>query len=68
MNELSGVLSRFLPDYMDADRICEKSRIIRHIYAFLISRPVIDKKGSGESNPRKEARKVPYHHNVKYTH
>ena len=68
MNELAGELSRHLPEYMDADKTAEKQAIIRHIFDFLVHKPVVDKKGSGESHPRQEARKVKNHYNVRYTH
>ena len=68
MNELMGALSRHLPEYMDAETHAEKYSIIRHIIGFLIRRPVVDKKGTGESHPRKKARNVKNHYNVKRTH
>lgn len=68
MNELMGALSRHLPEYMDADTSPEKQAIIRHVINFLIHKPVVDKKGTCESNPRKEARHVKNHYNVKNTH
>ena len=68
MNELMGALSRHFPEYMDADTPSEKQAIIGHIINFLFHKPVVDKKGSGESHPRNEARHVKNHYNVKYTH
>jgi len=68
MNELVGELSLYLPEYMDADTGSEKQSIIRHIFDFLIRKPVIDKKGCRESHPRQESRKVKNHYNVRYTH
>ena len=68
MNELVGALSRHLPEYMDAETHTEKFCIIRHIIGFLIRRPVVDKKGTGESNPRQKPRNVKNHYNVKRTH
>jgi len=38
------------------------------IFSFAISHRVQDKKGSGESNPRKPPRKVKHHYNNKTTH
>ena len=68
MNELMGALSRHFPEYMDADTSGEKQAIIRHILNFLLHKPVVDKKGSGESHPRNEARHVKNHYNVRTTH
>lgn len=68
MNELAGGLSRHLPDLLDADTPYEKHCIIKNIFNFMIHHPVIDKKGTGESNPRKLARNVDWHYNVKLTH
>ena len=68
MNELAGELSRHLPDLLDADTPYEKHCIIKNIFNFMIHHPVIDKKGTGESNPRKLARNVDWHYNVKLTH
>ena len=67
-NETVGVLSRYFPDYMDADTESEKQGIIKHIFKFLIIHKVIDKKGTGESSPRNEPRKARHHMNVKTTH
>ncbi len=67
-NETVGALSRYFPDYMDAETESEKQSIIKHIFKFLIVHKVIDKKGAGESFPRKEPRKVKHHMNVKTTH
>ena len=52
MNELIGALSRNRPDYMDADSIHERFSVIKHIFNFLLHHRVMDRKGSGESNPR----------------
>lgn len=68
MNELVGELSRHLPDLMDADSRHERMGIIKHIYNFLIQHRVVDKKGCGESNPRKKPRDVKNHYNSRYTH
>lgn len=68
MNELMGALSRHLPEYMDADTSDEKQAIIRHVINFLFHKPVVDKKGSGESYPRNEPRHVKNHYNVRFTH
>ena len=68
MNELIGVLSRNLPDYMDADSTRERFDVIKHIFKFLLSHKVVDRKGSGESNPRTQPRNVKNHYNVRYTH
>ena len=68
MNELVGALSRNLPDYMDADSTRERFDVIKHIFKFLLSHKVVDRKGSGESNPRTQPRNVKNHYNVRYTH
>ena len=68
MNELIGVLSRDFPEYMDADTVSEKRSIIKHIFDFVVSHPVVDKKGSGESNPREQSRSTKYCYNFKFTH
>lgn len=68
MNELIGALSRHLPYYLDAETTQDGLKIIKHIFEFLIKNPVVDKKGCGESNPRKEPRKVKNHYNVRNTH
>lgn len=67
-NELVGCLCRRLPEYMDAETLSEKFNVIRDIFSFAISHRVQDKKGSGESNPRKPPRKVKHHYNNKTTH
>ena len=68
MNELVGALSRNLPDYMDTDSTRERFDVIKHIFKFLLSHKVVDRKGSGESNPRTQPRNVKNHYNVRYTH
>jgi len=67
-NELVGCLCRRLPEYMDAETLSEKFNVIRDIFSFAISHRVQDKKGTGESNPRKPPRKVKHHYNNKTTH
>ena len=68
MNELVGYLSRHFGEYMDAGTLTEQFGIIRCIFDFAISHRVLDKKGSGESNPRTDPRKVKHHYNNKATH
>ena len=68
MNELAGALSRYLPEYMDADSPKERFAVIKHIFDFLIKHRVVDRKGSGESNPRNVPRNVKNHYNIRYTH
>lgn len=71
-NELIGAVSKRFPLYMDAymedSPQREKHAIIRDIFDFAIHHRVIDKKGTGESAPRQEPRKVKWHYNVKLTH
>ena len=57
MNELVGCISRHFPEYMEADTLDEKRAIIHYIIESAISNRVRDKKGCGESNPRKKPRK-----------
>lgn len=68
MNELMGALSRHLPNYIDAETPSERQSIIRHIFNFLVHKPVVDKKDIGESAPRTEPRHVKHHYNCKFTH
>lgn len=68
INELMGYLSRHMDEYMDAETRSEKIQIIRAVYDFAIHHRVIDKKGSGETHPRQEPRKVKHHYNNKRTH
>lgn len=68
MNELVGCISRHFPEYMEADTVSEKRAVVQYIFSFAISTRVRDKKGCGESNPRKEPRKVKHHYNNKATH
>ena len=68
MNELVGCISRHFPEYMEADTRAEKRAVIQYIFRFAISTRVRDKKGCGESHPRKEPRKVKHHYNNKATH
>lgn len=67
-NELVGCLCRRLPEYMDACTLDEKFAVIRDLFKFAISHRVRDKKGIGESNPRKPPRKTKHHYNRKKTH
>lgn len=67
-NELVGGLCRRLPEYMDACTLDEKFAVIRDLFKFAISHRVRDKKGIGESNPRKPPRKTKHHYNCKKTH
>lgn len=53
MNELAGCISRYFPEYMEADTRYEKRAVIHYIIESSISKRVRNKKGSGESNPRK---------------
>ena len=46
----------------------EKFAVIRDLFKFAISHRVRDKKGIGESNPRKSPRKTKHHYNRKKTH
>lgn len=68
MNELVGCVSRHFTEYMEADTDAEKRAVIRHIINFAISTRVCDKKGCGESHPRKNPRNVKHHYNNKATH
>lgn len=68
MNELVGCISRHFTEYMEADTPDEKREVIQYIFNFAVSMRVRDKKGSGESHPRKEPRKVKWHYNRKATH
>lgn len=68
INELTGCICRHFPEYMEADTRTEKWDIIRYILSFAISTRVRDKKGCGESNPRKKPRSVKHHYNNKATH
>ena len=68
INELMGYLSRHIDEYMDAETRSEKAQIIRAVYDFAIHHRVIDKKGSGETQPRQGPRKVKHHYNNKRTH
>jgi len=63
-----GYLSRHIDEYMDAETRSKKIQIIRAVYDFAIHHRVIDKKGSGETHPRQEPRKVKHHYNNKRTH
>lgn len=67
-NELVGSLCRRLPEYMDAVTLDEKFAVVKSLLSFAISHRVRDKKGSGESNPRRSPRKAKYHYNRKKTH
>ena len=68
MNELVGCLSRYICGYLETHDDDKKMSIIKYIYNFATKNRVVDKKGTGESNPRKEPRKTKYYYNVKYTH
>lgn len=68
MNELIGCISRYFPEYMEADTCTEQREVIRYIFCFAISTRVRDKKGNGESHPRKNPRNVKHHYNCKATH
>lgn len=68
MNELVGCTSRHFQEYMEADTGAEKRAVIKYIIGFAISTRVCDKKGSGESHPRKNPRQVKHHYNNKATH
>ena len=54
MNELIGCISRYFPEYMEADTCTEQREVIRYIFCFAISTRVRDKNGNGESHPRKK--------------
>lgn len=68
INELVGCISRCLPDYLDADTTYEKHCILHHIVIYGLRNKVVDKRGSNESVPRKEPRKVKHHFNRKTSH
>lgn len=68
VNELTGYLSRHFSEYMDAENISEKRKILHAVISFAISHRVWNKKGCGESAPRKNPRKVKHHYNNKMTH
>ena len=59
---------RYFPEYMEADTCTEQREVIRYIFCFAISTRVRDKKGNGESHPRKKPRNVKHHYNCKTTH
>ena len=67
-NELVGCLCRRLPEYMDACTLDEKFAVVRDLFRFAISHRVRDKKGTGESDPRKPPRKTKHNYNCKKTH
>lgn len=67
-NELVGCLCRRLPEYMDAVTLDEKFAVVKSLLSFAISHRVRDKKGSGESTPRRSPRKAKYYYNRKKTH
>ena len=73
INELIGSISRRFSIYMDAYLENDTDSpalhtVIRDIFIFALRHRVIDKKGLGESNPRREPRKVKNHYNRKRTH
>lgn len=67
-NEIVGCVSRHLPEYLDSETHYEALAIVRHILMFAVHNKVVDKKGSGESNPREEPRAVKYSYNRRLTH
>ena len=68
LNELIGCISRHMPEYLDSDSESEKHDIIRYILAFAMRNKVVNRKGSGDSNPRGTPRSVKHHYNRKQTH
>ena len=72
MNELSGAISRrfsmYIDAYADGADVRTLQAVVKNIFSFAVSHRVIDKKGTGESNLRREPRKAKHHYNVKLTH